>query len=136
MKIARLQSFVDEWTDAPMKWGETDCGCMVNRLWLEVYGGTSIMGEARYKTEAGAFKHMLALGFTDLCAAMDSFARRIPIAFAMPGDVIGFPCEDERWGASLGVMVSQRRAMVIDPETGAWAMKGDVLTGHTAWRLG
>lgn len=133
--IARLQAFIEDWDYAPMIWGESDCACMAAAVLREVYGRETILGKPRYRTEQGALRYMKALGVADLAAGMDTAADRIGLAYAMPGDIIGFPTDAPRWGVSLGLMVSDRRALVIDPETASWRMLGDVQTGLMAWRV-
>lgn len=88
----------------PFAWGSVDCAKMV-AFHLKQFGVKVRLSKAgQYKTAKGAIGALKRLGYETLPGAMDGHGfDRIPVAFALAGDVVSFP-SDHDIGA-LGIVV-------------------------------
>ena len=133
-RIAAIEPVHADWFGKALVWGQTDCGQMVATV-CRAYGLVDPVAQvAPYSTEATAYSRLLHDGHDDLVAWMGTIAKPVAPAAAVPGDILGYEPPDDRWGASLALMVSPSRAMALHPDSGLWDHCDVGLASH-AWRL-
>jgi len=114
-------------------WGSVDCAKMA-AFHLKQFGHKVRLSKAgQYKTALGAGAALKRLGYDDLPAAMDGHGfERIPLAFALMGDIVSFPC-DHAIGA-LGIVAGNGNMLAFHEDHHAPViMSMNVI--DTAWRV-
>ena len=133
-RIAAIDPLHADWFGRPLIWGQTDCAQLVAAT-CRAYGlDDPSKGVKPYDTEAKAFNRLLKMGYDNLHELLCSIGTEQPLAMAWPGDVLGFASNDERWGVSLGLMISDTRALALHPFTGLWDHCAPEFA-ITSWRL-
>lgn len=103
------QACIDRFLGKAYAPGKRDCAILAAHL-LHQYGiPVPVMKGLRYSTEAGAIKSLKRTGCRDIIEAVDALGlQRIAPAAALPGDLVGLPCEGP-WGCALTVAVGNGR---------------------------
>lgn len=86
---ARLSAYLAEVLDRPYRYGSHDCLLHVANAALAMTGVDPGAGHrGKYRTEAGAARHLRRHGADSPAAMMDQRFERIPPAFAQRGDAV------------------------------------------------
>lgn len=85
-------------------WGSVDCAKMVAFHLKQLGHKVRLSKAGQYKTAMGARAALKRLGYDDLPAALDGHGfERIPLAYALLGDIVSFACDHEI--GALGIVV-------------------------------
>jgi hypothetical protein len=119
-----------------MAWGESDCAQMVAAVCRSYGLPCPIEHVEPYSTEAQAYQRLLTDGYASLTEWMATLGTLVAPASAWPGDILGFEADDPRWACSLALMLTAKRGLALDPDTGKWSQI-DLSTSVpiAAWRV-
>lgn len=97
----------------PIEWGKADCVRMAAHALRELGYKPRLSRGGYYKNPLGARRALKRAGFDTLEAALDDLGlRRVPAAYALPGDIIALPGNGD-WPA-LGVWLGNGAALAIN----------------------
>lgn len=133
-RVAAVQSLVDAYAGKPLTWGRRDCGRGAAWILRKLGHNAKLSRFGEYTNEIGARRAMKRAGFTDLGDVLDDLnLPRIPLAWALPADLVGLPGDGD-WTA-LGVWVGNGRLLAIAPD-GVWRV-GELhdLTLASCWQV-
>lgn len=102
------QAVVDAYLNKPLVWGERDCGRMAAMVLREMGQKPGLSKFRRYSTPEGALRALKAHGFKDTAEVLDKKYDRIPLAYALVGDIIGGPGEGM---TALGIYVGNGKLL-------------------------
>lgn len=133
------QQTLDSFLGKPFTWKERDCGTLADFHLAAAGIKTPFDQTGNYTTARGALRAIRKIGFQTLEDMADEYCERIPPAFALNGDLLGFEGEAigrTKW-AALGINLGQGRALafvnVDGQELCTW---GDAKIAQMAWRIG
>lgn len=129
------QACIDRFAGRVLNWRSVDCGRIAGHNLRQLGIGTPLLKGARYASEAGALKHLRALGFKGLGEAVDALGlMRIPPAAATTADLIGFVCDSELWDMALTVSVGNGRVLGAHTDGIVQVLQPDLTGAVAAWR--
>jgi hypothetical protein len=124
LRVAAAEAAVQEFLNQPLQYGRRDCARMAAFVLKRLGYHVSLARAGRYTTALGGVRALRRLGYDSLEAALDGFGMaRIPLAAALPADIIAVPSED-RWPAlwialsgnrALGWHQSSEHACIVEP---------------------
>lgn len=130
---ARLRDITYATRNEPFAWGQHDCLTFVRFAVLAMTDTDVTKGQFKpYKTPAGAYKQMVAKGFTSLGDAVASvLPERAHISQAQIGDVVSIPDGSELKHA-LGIVIGERVMVLRNDGVGTV----DLLEADRAFKVG
>lgn len=109
-KARAAQACIDRFGGKGCDFRRSDCARLACHLFHHAGVKVPFLKGHSWSTEAGAYRVLRKLGFSDLLEAIDAVGlERIAPARAMPGDLVALPAKDGPWGCALFVMVGNGR---------------------------
>lgn len=128
------QAVFDRFAGRPLAWGRDDCVRMAAFALRKFKRPVSLAKAGEYSSLKGALRALRRAGFDTLEAAVDAQGlERIAPAFALPGDIIGLPAEED--GPWLALTVALGNGRVLGFQGGACKVLQPRLDPETANRV-
>lgn len=128
------QQTIDKYLNKPFTWGSYDCVQLVS-FNLQCLGyDNPLSGLESYGTRRNALKAMKRFGVKSFAEHLEKLGfEPIPPAYALAGDIVGFPGEgsDGTGWLGLGISIGHDRALAF---TGDVATYGNLSAATHAWR--
>lgn len=135
-RIAAAQATIDRFLDQEFQWGANDCAHLAAFAVRSLGHADPLASVPSYATRRNALKAMRKAGITSFADQLAKLGfEPIPPAFALPGDIVGIPAEedDEAKGwLALGVAIGQDRVLGFANGRCSWAPTH--VCSH-AWRV-
>lgn len=114
--------------------GSNDCARMAAFTLRKLGHTVNLPAAGSYSSLRGGLKVLKAMGHDSLEAALDGMGlQRIPLAMALPADIIGVPGADDGWLA-LWVSLPGGRALGYHADSDVACVIQPTLTNSIVWR--
>lgn len=130
---SRLATMIDDYTQQPFVWGESDCAIGLACRWVEAVTGTDVHEQyvGRYTDAESAAAFLADHGFDDLPSFLAAQLPEVAPSFARNGDIACIRTEGGEWAIG-GVGID--RVYVARPGKGYGTVSRDRI--ERAYRVG
>ena len=109
VRVAAAESAIARFAGEEFAWGKADCLRLVAHALRQMGHAPPLRAAGDYRSLLGAHRALKRTGHASLDAWVDAWGlRRIPPAFALPGDVLAYATEDAALPA-LALQLSEGR---------------------------
>ena len=117
-RVAAAESAIARFAGEEFAWGKADCLRLVAHALRQMGHAPPLRAAGDYRTLLGAHRALKRTGHASLDAWVDAWGlRRIPPAFALPGDVLALPSDVPSMPA-LALQLSGGRLLGFIPSIG------------------
>jgi Domain of unknown function (DUF6950) len=103
----RFAEVVEKHRELPFKWGKSDCFILATDAVDALIGYIpSLMQVGAYSTEAGAYRLILAKGYSDLGSGFADIFEEVEPAYANRGDLVTVLADEDKEGAAVCIGAS------------------------------
>lgn len=113
-RVEATQAIVDAWRGRPFVWGSADCARLAAAHLRALGWKPGLSRGGAYASALGAARAFRRAGFADAAEWIDDVGlMRIPLAAALPGDILGFRAPGQELGVGLAIAVGNGRAFAF-----------------------
>ncbi len=106
-RIIACETVLAEFQDKPFAWGDADCMAFVCAYLRAAGCHPKRIRHGRWKTERGAVRGLIKMGYTSLEALLDAHFERVAVICARDGDLALMKAEGD-WGGAAGLVAGRR----------------------------